>query len=477
MLDGAKHYERNRDVELRLRSGVIIVNSPLVHLGGLFRILQCVNDGRSFCLLERFRVDEWADAVRRHRPRTVSLVPAALRMVLEADLDPADLASVRSVISGTAPLDPDDADAFRERYGVPVLISYAATEFGGGVAGWNLADHEQFWAAKRGSVGRAHPGCELRVVDPETGDAARPGRGGPARGEGPPDGRRRRLDPHHRPGPHRRRRLRVDPRPGRPGDHPRRVQDPARRRAGRARARPAGARRGRREPGRRPPRRRARWPPSSCGPARRSRRPTTCSAEAAKVLARYELPDELRVVDALPRTPGRQGRPRRRARAVRRGALMDLTYSDEDEAFRAELRAWLEVEVPGPRPAAPARRLAGPPRLRHRVAAQAPRRRATPASHWPKEFGGRGLPVTQQLVYLEEYARADAPYISVNFVGMMHAGPTLIAEGTDEQRAFHLPRILRGETRLVPGLLRAAGRAPTWRRCAPARCARATSTS
>ena len=77
---------------------------------------------------------------------------------------------------------------------------------------------------------------------------------------------------------------------------------------------------------------------------------------------------------------------------------------------------------------------------------------------WPKAFGGQGLPVTQQLVYLEEYARADAPYIGVCFVGMMHAGPTLIAEGTDEQRAYHLPRILRGETHLVPGLLRARGR-------------------
>jgi acyl-CoA synthetase (AMP-forming)/AMP-acid ligase II len=52
---------------------------------------------------------------------------------------------------------------------VPVLVSYAATEFGGGVAGWNLADHEQFWATKRGSVGRAHPGCELRVVDADRG--------------------------------------------------------------------------------------------------------------------------------------------------------------------------------------------------------------------------------------------------------------------------------------------------------------------
>ena len=169
VLDGTKHYERNRDDELRLRNGVIVVNSPLVHLGGLFRVVQCVNDGRSFCLLERFRVDDWADAVRRHRPRTVSLVPAALRMVLEADLDPSDLSSVRSVISGTAPLSPDDADAFREKYGVPVLVSYAATEFGGGVAGWNLTDHQQHWAAKRGSVGRAHAGCELRVVDAETG--------------------------------------------------------------------------------------------------------------------------------------------------------------------------------------------------------------------------------------------------------------------------------------------------------------------
>jgi acyl-CoA synthetase (AMP-forming)/AMP-acid ligase II len=169
VLIGAKHYERNADADLRLRPGVVIVNSPLVHLGGLFRVLQCVNDGRAMCLLERFRVDQWADAVRRHRPATVSLVPAALRMVLEADLDPADLSSVRSVVSGTAPLAPEDAEAFTEKYGVPVLVAYAATEFGGGVAGWNLADHGRFWASKRGSVGRAHPGCELRVVDAGTG--------------------------------------------------------------------------------------------------------------------------------------------------------------------------------------------------------------------------------------------------------------------------------------------------------------------
>jgi acyl-CoA synthetase (AMP-forming)/AMP-acid ligase II len=165
VLVGAKHYESNQAADLRLRSGVAVVNAPLAHVGGLFRVLQCVADGRSFCLLDRFTVDGWVDAVRRHRPATASLVPTALRMVLEADVDPADLASLRSVVSGTAPLDPDDADAFTRRYGVPVLISYGATEFGGGVAGWNLADHRELWATKRGSVGRAHPGCELRVVD------------------------------------------------------------------------------------------------------------------------------------------------------------------------------------------------------------------------------------------------------------------------------------------------------------------------
>jgi acyl-CoA synthetase (AMP-forming)/AMP-acid ligase II len=169
VLVGAKHYESNRDETIRLRRGVAVVNSPLVHLGGLFRVLQCVSDGRSFCLLERFTVGGWADAVRRHRPATASLVPAALRMVLEADPDPADLASLRSVVSGTAPLDPDDADAFTAKYGIPVLVAYAATEFGGGVAGWTLEDHRMFWAAKRGSVGRAHPGCQLRIVCEDSG--------------------------------------------------------------------------------------------------------------------------------------------------------------------------------------------------------------------------------------------------------------------------------------------------------------------
>lgn len=123
---------------------------------------------------------------------------------------------------------------------------------------------------------------------------------------------------------------------------------------------------------------------------------------------------------------------------------MNLRYGPEDEAFRTTLRAWLEREVAayGPSTAGDwaARRAydTGWQRKLHEA--------GLAGIAWPREFGGRGLPITQQLVYLEEYARAGAPYVGVNFVGLMHAGPTLIAEGSDAQRAFHLPRILSGES-------------------------------
>lgn len=167
-MEGAKHYEGSELAAPRLKTQAAIVNSPLVHLSGVFRTLQCVLDGRPFVLLPRFEVQAWADAVRRHRPKTASLVPTALRMVLESDLTRDDLSSLLSITSGTAPLDPADAEAFTERFGVPVLTSYAATEFGGGVAGWNIKDYHQYAATKRGSVGRAHAGCGLRVVDPNS---------------------------------------------------------------------------------------------------------------------------------------------------------------------------------------------------------------------------------------------------------------------------------------------------------------------
>jgi len=123
---------------------------------------------------------------------------------------------------------------------------------------------------------------------------------------------------------------------------------------------------------------------------------------------------------------------------------MDLRLSASDEAFRAELRDWLARTLPE-LPAAPARD-DWPARVRYDTDWQ---RRLFDAGYagmsWPEGYGGRDAPPSEQLVFLEETTTARAPYVGVNFVGTLHAGPTLIAEGSEAQRARHLPRILRGD--------------------------------
>jgi long-chain acyl-CoA synthetase len=153
----------------RLRAGVQILNAPFAHIGGVFGLFNVIAAGRQSCLLDRFTVEGFADAVRRHRPKVASAPPSALRMILDAQVPKEDLASLVAFRAGTAPLDPDLADEFHARYGVPVLQNYGATEFAGGVAGWTLADFKTYPTEKRGSVGRVMPGISARIVDPETG--------------------------------------------------------------------------------------------------------------------------------------------------------------------------------------------------------------------------------------------------------------------------------------------------------------------
>lgn len=155
--------------DLRLPSRPAILWASLAHISGLYFAVAHAAEGRCVALLERFDVQEWAHLVRRHRPAHVRLAPTALRMVLDADLPVETFGSVKAVGSGTAPLPPDLADAFEEKYGVPVLGNYGATEFAGAVAGWSLKDKTRWGAQKRGSVGRAHPGIELRVIDRDQG--------------------------------------------------------------------------------------------------------------------------------------------------------------------------------------------------------------------------------------------------------------------------------------------------------------------
>src|SRR5579872_2545064 len=125
---------------------------------------------------------------------------------------------------------------------------------------------------------------------------------------------------------------------------------------------------------------------------------------------------------------------------------MDLHDSPDDAAFRSEARHWLKAKLSGE--FADARGL-GRMGLQH----EGRQRRSEweralgedgwTCVGWPVEYGGRGLSISQQVIWNEEYVRADAP-ARINVMGEGLLGPTLIAYGTAEQKARFLPAICNG---------------------------------
>jgi alkylation response protein AidB-like acyl-CoA dehydrogenase len=121
---------------------------------------------------------------------------------------------------------------------------------------------------------------------------------------------------------------------------------------------------------------------------------------------------------------------------------MELSFTPAQVDFREEVRTWLQENIPAE----------DPPHggfdemVAYDVAWQ--RRQfdgGWAGISWPKEYGGRGLSTVEQLIWFEEYARAQAPTGRTNFVGNNHAGPTLINRGTEQQKQAHLEKILRGD--------------------------------
>ncbi|EQB13563.1 acyl-CoA dehydrogenase family protein [Novosphingobium lindaniclasticum] len=122
---------------------------------------------------------------------------------------------------------------------------------------------------------------------------------------------------------------------------------------------------------------------------------------------------------------------------------MKLGFSKADEAFRSECAAWLQAQMAGP-----FADIRGIPNLVSKIE----RRREWEqelAAHkwscigWPEQWGGRGATLAQQVIFAEEYARAGAPG-RINHIGVELAGPTILAFGTEEQKARFLPGIAAG---------------------------------
>ena len=119
---------------------------------------------------------------------------------------------------------------------------------------------------------------------------------------------------------------------------------------------------------------------------------------------------------------------------------MDLTLTAEEEAFRDEIRAWLEENHPGPSPG-------GGDEAEFEFTRDWQRKLHAggwAGISWPKEYGGRGATLIEQAIFGEEMARARAPR-PANVLGLVMGGPVVIAHGSEEQKERFLEPILSAE--------------------------------
>jgi alkylation response protein AidB-like acyl-CoA dehydrogenase len=126
---------------------------------------------------------------------------------------------------------------------------------------------------------------------------------------------------------------------------------------------------------------------------------------------------------------------------------MDLRFTAADEAFRAEVRAWLAENLAGELAAIRGR---GGPGDEH-AAVEGRRAWERVLGHagwtglgWPVDQGGRAAPLIHEVIFHEEYARAGGPG-RLGHIGEQLVGPTLLAFGTPEQKRRFLPAILHGD--------------------------------
>ena len=136
---------------------------------GVCQLLAAPCSGKRMVLLERFSLDEWVRAVKTYRISRTGVQPAIIRMLLEAEVPAADLASLEYLPGGSGPLEPELRAEFERRYRIPLLWAYGATEFAGSVCAWTLDLYHRYGTDKADSVGRPLPGVRVRIVDPDSG--------------------------------------------------------------------------------------------------------------------------------------------------------------------------------------------------------------------------------------------------------------------------------------------------------------------
>lgn len=145
-----------------------VLTWPYGGIGGVCQLVGGVIVGRQSTILEKFNVPEWVEAVRRLRPKFLSGPPAVPRMILDAKVPKEDLASLQYFYGGSGPMPPELQTEFENTYGIKVIWAYGATEFCGTIITWTPDLYERYGVEKRGAMGCALPGIQLRVVDLDT---------------------------------------------------------------------------------------------------------------------------------------------------------------------------------------------------------------------------------------------------------------------------------------------------------------------
>jgi alkylation response protein AidB-like acyl-CoA dehydrogenase len=126
---------------------------------------------------------------------------------------------------------------------------------------------------------------------------------------------------------------------------------------------------------------------------------------------------------------------------------VDFTYPAEAEAFRTELRAWLDQHWTDEYRSLPslfACTRGSPELAKHQEWNALLADAGYAAISWPVEYGGRGAGVMEQVVFTEEMHRARAPH-TVNLIGLSNVAPSIMSHGTEEQCSTLLPRMRRGD--------------------------------
>jgi acyl-CoA synthetase (AMP-forming)/AMP-acid ligase II len=148
---------------------VSLICVPFHHVAGLVGVLVGLAGGNTAVFQSHFDAGEWLTLIERHGVQRAFLVPAMLHRILEhASFEEADLSSLQMITYGAAPAAPELVErAVAAMPRVAFINVFGQTETLGAVTALGPDDHR---AGRAGSVGRAMPGVEIRIVDPATGD-------------------------------------------------------------------------------------------------------------------------------------------------------------------------------------------------------------------------------------------------------------------------------------------------------------------